>query len=280
MLRKPPGTLTLEETDLNLKLPSCLCRTDLCTEPPAPAPGTAAGSLDPEPPRGPPAPSRNPDGEPETKHNDAQNSSDSENEERIETESENEEKETGIENEEIGNSEDKETESEDKEIGSEDKEIGSEDKETESEDKETEIENEEIGSEDKETGIENEETGIENEETGNVPSEMSLTDQRPLAGPDPHTVHAAGGELGPEAELTGFLTGKLAELSEGRHGAGELKTRLHIRLAAMTLRVCIPTEQEASSPRVRPLDALEAGMEASSMHCPQAPVCQWYTVHG
>ncbi|KAI9538047.1 hypothetical protein NQZ68_019388 [Dissostichus eleginoides] len=42
------------------------------------------------------------DGEPETKHNDAQNSSDSENEERIETESENEEKETGIEKEETG----------------------------------------------------------------------------------------------------------------------------------------------------------------------------------
>ncbi|KAF3833679.1 hypothetical protein F7725_024883, partial [Dissostichus mawsoni] len=96
-----------------------------------------------------------------TKHNDAQNSSDSENEERIETESENEEKETGIENEEIG-SEDKKIGSEDKKIGSEDKKIGSEDKETESEDKET--------------GIENEETGIENEETGTEDKEMEGED--------------------------------------------------------------------------------------------------------
>ncbi|KAI9534130.1 hypothetical protein NQZ68_016848 [Dissostichus eleginoides] len=99
--------------------------------------------------------------EPETKHNDAQNSSDSENEERIETESENEEKETGIENEEIG-SEDKETESEDKETGIENEETG--------------IENEETRIENEETGIENEETGIENEETGTEDKEMEGED--------------------------------------------------------------------------------------------------------
>lgn len=48
----------------------------------------------------------------------------------------------------------------------------------------------------------------------------------------------------------------------------------------MTFRVCIPTEQETSSPRVRPTDVLVVGMEESSMHCPHKPVCQWYTVQG
>lgn len=48
----------------------------------------------------------------------------------------------------------------------------------------------------------------------------------------------------------------------------------------MTLRVCIPTEQEVSSPRVRPMDVLVAGMEESSIHWPHGPVCQWYTVQG
>ncbi|TNN35203.1 hypothetical protein EYF80_054634 [Liparis tanakae] len=48
----------------------------------------------------------------------------------------------------------------------------------------------------------------------------------------------------------------------------------------MTLRVCMPTEQEASSPRGRPADALVAGMDESSMHWPHRPVCQWYTVQG
>lgn len=70
------------------------------------------------------------DGEPETKHNDAQNSSDSENEERIETESENKEKETGIENEETG-IENEETGTEDKEVEGEDIEIEREEMENE-----------------------------------------------------------------------------------------------------------------------------------------------------
>lgn len=48
----------------------------------------------------------------------------------------------------------------------------------------------------------------------------------------------------------------------------------------ITLRVCIPTEQEASSLRVRPTDVLVDRMEESSMHCPHEPVCQWYTVQG
>lgn len=48
----------------------------------------------------------------------------------------------------------------------------------------------------------------------------------------------------------------------------------------MTLRVCMPTEQEASLPCVWPTDVLLAGMEESSMQCPHKPVCQWYTVQG
>lgn len=48
----------------------------------------------------------------------------------------------------------------------------------------------------------------------------------------------------------------------------------------MTLRVCIPTEQEASLPRLWPTDVLLVGMDVSSMHWPHVPVCQWYTVHG
>lgn len=48
----------------------------------------------------------------------------------------------------------------------------------------------------------------------------------------------------------------------------------------MTLRVCMPTEQEAWPARLGPTDVLLVGMEASSVHWPQVPVCQWYTVHG
>lgn len=48
----------------------------------------------------------------------------------------------------------------------------------------------------------------------------------------------------------------------------------------MILRVCIPTEQETSSPRARATDALADGTDESSMHCPHGPVCQWYTVQG
>lgn len=48
----------------------------------------------------------------------------------------------------------------------------------------------------------------------------------------------------------------------------------------MTLRVCIPTEQEASSPRSRPAEVLAAGMDESSIHWPHEPVCQWCTVQG
>lgn len=48
----------------------------------------------------------------------------------------------------------------------------------------------------------------------------------------------------------------------------------------MTLRVCIPTEQEASLPGLWPTDVLLVGMDVSSMHCPHVLVCQWYTVHG
>lgn len=48
----------------------------------------------------------------------------------------------------------------------------------------------------------------------------------------------------------------------------------------MTLRVCIPTEQEASLSRLGPTDVLLLGMDVSSVHGPHVPVCQWYTVHG
>lgn len=48
----------------------------------------------------------------------------------------------------------------------------------------------------------------------------------------------------------------------------------------MTFRVCIPTEQEASLPRLWATDMLPVEMDVSSVHCPHAPVCQWYTVQG
>lgn len=54
----------------------------------------------------------------------------------------------------------------------------------------------------------------------------------------------------------------------------------------MTFRVCIPTEQEESPP-LTPTPALApaaveltGGTDVSSIHCPQGPVCQWYTVQG
>lgn len=46
----------------------------------------------------------------------------------------------------------------------------------------------------------------------------------------------------------------------------------------MTFLVCMPTEHEASPFQV--VVVLKDDTEVSSIHWPQGPVCQWYTVQG
>lgn len=46
----------------------------------------------------------------------------------------------------------------------------------------------------------------------------------------------------------------------------------------MTFRVCMPTEHEASPFHV--VVVLKDDTDVSSIHWPQGPVCQWYTVQG